>query len=92
MINEQEHRILADLERRMTAEDPGLALRLSGRDEWARWRSAWRWGMSVPILLLVIALSVTGFGLHISSLGVLFLLWALVGGMRRLVRVHRALA
>ena len=92
MINEREHRILEDLERRMTAEDPVLALRLSGSDEWARWRSAWRRGMSVPVLLLVVMLAATGFGLQISSLGVVFLLWALVGGMRWLVLAGVAFA
>ena len=86
MINEREHRILEDLERRMTAEDPDLALQLSGRDAWARWRTAWHRGMRVPVLLLVVLLSLTGFALHISSLGLVFLLWALVGGMRWLVR------
>jgi Protein of unknown function (DUF3040) len=75
MINEREHRILEDIERRMTAEDPALVLRLSGSDEWARWRLAWRRGMSVPVLVLVVMLSATGFALQISSLGVVFLLW-----------------
>jgi hypothetical protein len=38
MINDREHRILEDLERRTAADDPGFALRLAGFDPWARWR------------------------------------------------------
>jgi hypothetical protein len=86
MINDREHRILEDLERRMAAEDPGFAERLRGLDPWARWRRAWRFGVSVPVVLLATVLAVVGFSLHVSSLGLLFLGWALVGAMRWLVR------
>jgi hypothetical protein len=86
MINEREHRILEDLERRMTAEDPGFAQRLGGLDPWARWRRAWQFAVQVPVVLLVVVLSVVAFALHVSSLGLLFLVWALVGGVRWLFR------
>jgi hypothetical protein len=86
MINDREHRILEDLERRMAAEDPGFARRLTGVDPWARWRRAWRFGVSVPVVLVVGLLAVVAFALQVSSLGVLFLVWALVGGFRWLAR------
>jgi|SRR4051794_16956159 hypothetical protein len=79
MINERENRILEALERQLSATDPALAERLAGNDPWARWRSAWRVAMSVPVLLLVAVLAVTAFELNVSSLGVSFLLWSLVG-------------
>jgi hypothetical protein len=82
MINDREHRILEDLERRVAAEDPGFARRLTGVDPWARWRRAWRLGVSAPVVLLVAALSIVAFALHVSALGGLFLVWALVGGLR----------
>ena len=82
MINDREHRILEDLERRMAAEDPGFALRLAGLDPWARWRRAWRFEVSVPVVLVVGLLAVVAFVLQVSSLGVLFLVWALAGGFR----------
>ena len=89
MINDREHRILEDLERRMAADDPGFALRLAGVDPWARWRRAWRFGVSVPVVLVVGLLAVVAFVLQVSSLGVLFLVWALVGGLRWLARAER---
>ena len=92
MINEREHRILEDLERRMTAEDPAFAARLSGKESPKRTQYAWRKCMSVPVLLLVVALSVTGFALGISSLGAMFLVWALVGGVVWHLRTSRTLA
>jgi Protein of unknown function (DUF3040) len=79
MINERESRILEALERQTSAEDPAFAEWLAGVDPWARWRSAWRAAMAVPVLLLVAVLSVTAFALNVSSLGVSFLIWALVG-------------
>ena len=89
MINDREHRILEDLERRMTADDPGFALRLAGSDPWARWRRAWRLGVSAPVVFLVAVLSIIAFALHVSALGGLFLVWALVGGFRWLARAKR---
>lgn len=86
MINEREHRMLDELERRMIAEDPAIALRLSGLRPPSSLRAAWRIGTSMPILLVVVAFSVVGFALNVSALGLMFLLWALVGGLRRLVR------
>jgi Protein of unknown function (DUF3040) len=91
MINDREHRILEDLERRMTAEDPGFAQRLTGFDPWARWRTVWRRGMSVPVVLLVAVLAVVAFAIQVSSLGALFLVWALAGGFRWLSRVRRVM-
>jgi len=82
MINDREHRILEDLERQVAAEDPGFARRLTGFDPWARWRRAWRLGVSAPVVLLVAVLSIIAFALHVSALGGLFLVWALVGGLR----------
>jgi hypothetical protein len=87
MINDREHRILEDLERRMAADDPGFALRLAGFDPWARWRRAWRFGVSAPVLLVVSVLSIVAFALHVSSLGMAFLVWTLIGGVRWLSRV-----
>lgn len=90
MINEREYRILEELERRMRAEDPAFVLRLSGGRPQSRLRAAWRIGTGVPVLLVVVALSLVGFALHVSSLGLVFLLWALVGGLwRRVRRRHR---
>jgi len=82
MINDREHRILEDLERQVAAEDPDFARRLAGVDPWARWRRAWRLGVSAPVVLLVAALSIVAFALHVSALGGLFLVWALVGALR----------
>lgn len=89
MINDRERRMLAELERRTSAEDPEFALRLAGADPWARWRWSWRVGTSVAALLLVVVLAVASFALHISSLGLAFLVWALVGAVRWLVRAKR---
>jgi hypothetical protein len=89
MINDREHRILEDLERRTAADDPGFALRLAGFDPWARWRRAWRFGVSVPVVLVVGLLAMVALVLQVSSLGVLFLVWALVGGFRWLARAKR---
>ena len=89
MINDREHRILEDLERRMAAEDPGFARRLTGVDPWARWRRAWRFGMSVPVVLVVGLLAVVALVLQVSSQGALFLVGALVGGFRWLARAKR---
>jgi Protein of unknown function (DUF3040) len=88
MINDREQRILEDLERRMAAEDPGFARRLAGVDPWARWRRAWRYAVSVPVVLLVGLLAVVAFTLQVSSLGVLFLAWALAGGLRWLAHAE----
>lgn len=85
MINERERRVLEELERRMRAEDPGFAQRLGGRDAWARWRSTWRIGTSMPLVLLAAVLSVAAFVLHLSALGLPLLLWAVVGALRWLV-------
>ena len=82
MINDREHRILEDLERRLAADDPAFALRLGGFDPWARWRRAWRFGVSVPVLLVVCVLAIVAFALHVSAIGGLFLGWAVVGGVR----------
>jgi hypothetical protein len=90
MINDREHQLFEDLERRMTADDPALARRLRGDDPWARWRRAWLVGTSVPVLLLVVALTVVTFALHVSSLGSSFLIWALVGVLRWHVAKTRA--
>ena len=87
MINDREHRILEDLERRLAADDPAFALRLAGRDPWARWRRAWRFGVSVPVLLVVGVLAIVAFALHVSALGGLFLGWLFVGGVRWLAGV-----
>jgi hypothetical protein len=38
--------------------------------------------VSAPVVLLVAALSIVAFALHVSALGGLFLVWALVGGLR----------
>jgi len=89
MINDREHRILEDLERRTAADDPGFALRLAGFDPWARWRRAWRFGVSVPVVLVVGLLAMVALVLQVSSLGALFLVWALVGGFRWLARAKR---
>ena len=83
MINDREHRILEDLERRTAADDPGFALRLAGFDPWARWRRAWRFGVSVPVVLVVGLLAMVALILQVSSLGVLF------GGFRWLARAKR---
>jgi len=88
MINDRERRILEDLERRMAADDPGFARRLTGLDPWARWRRAWRFGVSAPVVLLVAVLAVVAFALQVSSLGALFLVWALAGGFRWLSRAR----
>ena len=86
MINDREHRILEDLERRLAADDPAFALRLAGIDPWARWRRAWRFGVRVPVLLLVGVLAIVAFALHVSALGGLFLGWVVIGGVRWLAR------
>jgi Protein of unknown function (DUF3040) len=86
MINDRDHHILSDLERQLTAEDPAFARRLAGLDPWARWRRAWHLGVSVPVVLLVAVLSITAFALQVSALGGLFLVWALIGGLRWLSR------
>jgi hypothetical protein len=39
----------------------------------------------VPVALLVAALALASFALHVSSLGLLFLVWALTGLVRCLV-------
>ena len=69
-----------DLERWTSIEDPAFARRLGGgADPWTRWRSAWCLGTRVPVALLVAALALASFALHVSSLGLLFLVWALTG-------------
>ena len=77
--------MLQELERRMSADDPALGRRLAGDDPWARWRSAWRIGMSVPVVLLAVALSILAFVLQLSALGIPLLGWALLGALRWLV-------
>jgi Protein of unknown function (DUF3040) len=89
MINDREHRILEDLERQLAAEDPGFARRLACFEPWARWRRAWRLGVSAPVVLLVAVLAITAFALQVTALGGLFLVWALIGGLRRLASAKR---
>ena len=86
MLNERDDRVLRDLERWTSIEDPAFARRLGGgADPWTRWRSAWCLGTRVPVALLVAALALASFALHVSSLGLLFLVWALTGLVRCLV-------
>lgn len=89
MINERERRVLEELERRMKAEDPAFAHRLGGGDPWGLWRSAWRTGTSVPVVLLAAVLSAVAFVLQLSALGAPLLVWALVGAGRWLVVAQR---
>ena len=45
--------------------------------------------MSVPVVLVVGLLAVVAFALQVSSLGALFLVWALTGGFRWLAEAKR---
>jgi hypothetical protein len=38
--------------------------------------------VSAPVVFLVAVLSIIAFALHVSALGGLFLVWALVGALR----------
>jgi hypothetical protein len=88
MINERERRLLQEMARRTSAEDPAFARRLTRSlpspddDEWERWRSAWRAGTRMSILLLLVPLSLASFAMNVSSVGLLFLVWALTVAAR----------
>jgi DUF3040 family protein len=89
MLNERDDRVLRDLEHWTNIEDPAFARRLGRADPWARWRSAWRHGTRVPVALVVAAVALAAFALHVSSLGLLFLAWALTGMVRWAVVANR---
>ncbi len=88
MLSERERRLLAMLERHASAEDPRLARMLAFRGPWWRWRTAGRYMISTPGLVLAAVLGFTGSALQLSSLGLLFIMWAVVGTLVRLVRAQ----
>ncbi len=84
MINEHDRRILEALEQEMCREDADFAGRLGNGSPDSRWRAAGRRAVAWPILVLVAALAMTSFVLNLSAFGLLFLGWALGGGVYRL--------
>ncbi len=90
MLSERERRLLEALERQVSAEDPGLARMLAGRDPSTRWRTIGRRMTAVPALVVVMALGISGFALHLSALGLLFLAWVAIGALARHVRAGHA--
>lgn len=89
MLNERERRLLEALERQVSAEDPSFAHRLACCDPWTRWRAVGRWMRGVPALILAVTLAIAALALQLSSLGVLFLGWALIGAIARHVIASR---
>lgn len=97
MINEWERRLLQEMEDQTSAEDPAFALRLAGAgsplftddEAWQRWCSAWRAGTRLPLLFLLVPLGLVCFDLKVSSLGLSFLLWAIIVATRWLLWAQR---
>jgi type VI protein secretion system component VasF len=83
MISEREQQLLEALERQTRHEDPEFARRLGNDDGWARWRAAGRRAVTWPVLLLVAALAVVAFVLHVSAVGLLLLVWLAAAGVAR---------
>jgi Protein of unknown function (DUF3040) len=79
MLSERERRLLEALEQQMSAADPRFARNLENWGSWARWRTAARYMITVPVLVLATGLGFACCALHLSSLGLLFLIWAVVG-------------
>ena len=82
MINEQERRILQELERRTEQADPEFARRLAEGVSASRW-SVRRVVTSTPMLLLVAVLSALAFVLNLGVLGGALLVWVLLGIVSR---------
>jgi Protein of unknown function (DUF3040) len=89
MLSERERRLLEALERETCAADPRFARKLAKGEPWAGWRTAARCMMTVPALLVATGLGIACCALHLSSLGLLFLGWAVVGAVTWLRRRSR---
>ncbi|MDT7578115.1 MAG: hypothetical protein QOH17_4448 [Pseudonocardiales bacterium] len=94
MINERERRLLQEMALQTSVEDPAFAQRLTSvdplppadEDVWKHWRQAWRAMTRLRVLLVLLPLAVVSFALHVSSVGLLLLVWALIIVVRRQVR------
>ncbi len=89
MLNERERRVLDDLERRILADDPGFAGRMSGRGKRRDRRALLRRVTSAPVILLLLAAAVGSFVVQVSSIGWLLLCCALASGGCWLARAAR---
>jgi hypothetical protein len=98
MINERERRLLQEMALQTSVEDPAFAQRLTAvdplppedEDVWKNWRRAWGAMTRLRVLLVLLPLAVVSFALHVSSVGLLLLVWALTIVVRRQVRAKAA--
>lgn len=85
MIDERERRILAELERRLSADDPRLARLLrTGSAHHVTWRSLGRMYATVPTLMVLAGLCIACLVVNLALVGVLLFLAAIAGLALRL--------